>query len=110
MAQRTVITYEDDISGGDATESIIFALDGTTFEIDLNADNAEALRAVFFDYMGKARKVSKGRTAQRKTQTTSAGSAASAAEIRIWGRENGYAVPDRGRVPAEVRAAFEAAN
>lgn len=108
MVQRTVITYEDDIDGGEAAESITFALDDTTYEIDLNANNAEALRAVFLDYMDKARKVGKRRTAQRRTQTASGGSGASAAEIRIWGREHGYTVPDRGRVPAEVRAAFEA--
>jgi hypothetical protein len=32
------------------------------------------------------------------------------AEIRAWAAENGYEVSARGRVPAEVRAAYEAAN
>jgi len=30
-----------------------------------------------------------------------------AAEIRTWAREQGYAVSDRGRVPAEILAAFD---
>ncbi len=35
---------------------------------------------------------------------------ASAAEVRAWAREQGLAVSDRGRVPADVRAAYEAAH
>ena len=31
-------------------------------------------------------------------------------EVRDWARSNGYDVPDRGRIPADVRAAFDAAN
>ena len=34
----------------------------------------------------------------------------SAREIRDWARSNGYKVPDRGRIPADVREAFEAAH
>ena len=29
-----------------------------------------------------------------------------AAEIRRWGRENGYEVPTRGRIPVAVRTAW----
>lgn len=32
------------------------------------------------------------------------------AEIRKWARENGHSVNDRGRVPAEIREAYEKAN
>ncbi|MFE2143708.1 histone-like nucleoid-structuring protein Lsr2 [Streptomyces sp. NPDC059456] len=32
------------------------------------------------------------------------------AAIRTWARDNGYDVPPRGRIPAEVRAAWERAN
>ena len=32
------------------------------------------------------------------------------AEIRKWAKENGYSVNDRGRVPAEIREAYEKAN
>lgn len=34
-------------------------------------------------------------------------SPASAGEIRSWARERGYVVSDRGRIPAEVRRAFD---
>ena len=32
---------------------------------------------------------------------------ASAKEIRDWARSNGFKVPDRGRIPADVREAFD---
>lgn len=44
MARTTVITLIDDIDGTKATETVTFALDGTTFEIDLSAENAARLR------------------------------------------------------------------
>ena len=36
MAQRVQIILEDDLDGGDATETVTFGLDGVTYEIDLN--------------------------------------------------------------------------
>ncbi len=31
-------------------------------------------------------------------------------QVRAWARANGFQVSDRGRIPSEVVAAFEAAN
>ena len=42
MAQKVHITIEDDLDGGDATETVSFALDGRSYEIDLNDKNAKA--------------------------------------------------------------------
>lgn len=35
---------------------------------------------------------------------------ASQAQVRSWARENGHTVSDRGRLPAAVLAAYQAAN
>ena len=48
---------------------------------------------------------SRGSAAKRRTQVGT-----SAREIRDWARSNGHKVPDRGRIPADVREAFEAAH
>ncbi len=107
MAQKVNIILVDDIDGTDATETVSFGLDGTTYEIDLNEKNASALRDALAGYVGHARKVTSSRG--RKAKSTPA-SGPSAAELRDWARSNGYEVSDRGRVPAEVRDAFEAAR
>ncbi|MBA0051465.1 hypothetical protein E0L36_11345 [Streptomyces sp. AJS327] len=31
-------------------------------------------------------------------------------EVRAWARENGYQIADRGRIPADIREAFKAAQ
>ena len=57
MAQKVNIVLVDDIDGTDATETVSFGLDGTTYEIDLNDANAAALRDALAAYVGHARKV-----------------------------------------------------
>jgi Lsr2 len=112
MAQKVQVILVDDVDGGEAEESVSFALDGVSYEIDLSAANAESLRDALAHWVGHARKISgrasRGRPAGRSKVVSS--SKADTAEKRAWGRENGFAVSDRGRVSAEVIAAFEAAH
>jgi hypothetical protein len=108
MAQKVHIVLEDDLDGSDATQTVTFALDGTSYEIDLNDKNAAGLRDALATYVGHARKVSGSRRGRRAQ--ASSGSAHSAKEIRDWARSNGHKVPERGRIPATVREAFEAAH
>jgi len=108
MAQKVNIILVDDIDGSDASETVTFGLDGTSYEIDLNDKNAASLRDALAAYVGHARKVSTRGRRTRTTTTTTAGP--SARELRDWARSNGFEVSDRGRVPAEVREAFDAAH
>lgn len=109
MAQKILIVLEDDIDGGEATQTVPFGLDGTSYEIDLNDKNAASLREALAAYVGHGRKVTGAqRRGKKAAAVTTMG--ASAREIRDWARSNGYQVPDRGRVPADVREAFESAH
>ncbi|QBR92557.1 histone-like nucleoid-structuring protein Lsr2 [Nocardioides euryhalodurans] len=108
MAQKVNIVLVDDLDGSDASETVSFGLDGTSYEIDLNDKNAAALREALSGYVGHARKVTAARG--RKARTTATTSGPSARELRDWARSNGFEVSDRGRVPAEVREAFDAAH
>jgi hypothetical protein len=107
MAQKVHITLEDDLDGGDATETVSFGLDGRSYEIDLNDKNAKALRDALARYVAAGRRSggSRGTTAKKRTQAGT-----SAREIRDWARSNGHKVPDRGRIPSDIRDAFEAAH
>ncbi|WP_243056250.1 Lsr2 family protein [Nocardioides sp. SR21] len=109
MAQKVNIVLVDDLDGSEATETVTFGLDGTTYEIDLNDKNAAALRDALAGYVGHARKVGRAPSRGRKTAVAS-GDGASAKEIRDWARENGYDVPERGRVSADVREAYAKAH
>jgi hypothetical protein len=116
MAQRTVVTLEDDIDGGSADETVTFALVGVTYEIDLNNKNAAALRDALAPYVGAGRRTG-GRTSGGSRARTSRASAPAAparrndsASIREWARENGYTVSDRGRIPSNVIEEYEKAG
>lgn len=114
MAQKVQVVLVDDISGGEADETVTFSLDGVAYEIDLSEDNARKLRDAFAPYVGVARRVG-GRASAGRGRRGGRAAAASAgggrtAEIRAWAKENGYEVSERGRISAEVRDAFEKAH
>ena len=106
MAQKISIQLIDDIDGTDAAESVSFALDGQSYVIDLSETNASKLRNALAPYVAHAQRDIKGRSSRGRGSRT--GSTAS--DIRAWARSAGYDVPDRGRVSAEIKAAYDAAH
>lgn len=112
MSSKTVVELIDDIDGGEATQSVDFAIDGVNYKIDLSDENAEALRDRLAPFVESARKVTASRTA--KTYTRRQGRAplgrAQSQAIREWARANGEKVSDRGRIPAELATRFQAAQ
>ena len=119
MARKVQVILSDDLDDSlSADETVTFALDGTTYEIDLSEKNAEEMRNVFGKYVSAARKVSSrgGRAsgAGRSRATGGGGGGRmdreQAGAIRDWARKNGHEVSDRGRIPAAVVEAFEAAH
>jgi len=65
MAQTVIVKLTDDIDGGDADETVTFALNGQKYEIDLNESNAKMLREAFAPFIEKARVV-RGETERPK--------------------------------------------
>ncbi len=112
MAQKVQILLVDDLDGGEASETVEFALDGTSYEIDLSEKNAAALRDALAIYVAEGRKVTgrRGSSSKPKAARSSSNGGPAASEIREWARANGWDVPERGRVSAEVRKAYDAAH
>jgi hypothetical protein len=111
MARKVQVVLEDDVDGGDASETVSFALDGRSYEIDLNEENAAALRDALAPWLASARSASGGTTAPRSTGArVRRQEGASSAEIRSWAQEEGIEVSERGRISAELRARYEAAH
>ena len=113
MAQKIQTLFIDDIDGGEAEGTVRFALDGAEYEIDLSAQHSEELRSALGRYVSHARKVGGvprrvGRAAGRAVKAGSG--ALNTTEVRNWARENGYDIKDRGRVPADLVAKYQAAT
>lgn len=103
MAQQVKVILVDDVDGGPADETLTFGLDGTNYEIDLSSANAARLRGELATWISAGRRVAGKRRG-------SGGASGDAAKIRAWARDRGMKVPDRGRIPADVRAAYESAT
>ncbi|HEY0216834.1 MAG TPA: Lsr2 family protein [Cellulomonas sp.] len=110
MAQKVQVLLVDDIDGGTADETVTFALDGVSYEIDLTTAHAAELRDALGTWVGHARKVG-GRTAgarvggaNRPRRSSDAGA------VRAWAKESGFEVSERGRISAEIREAYDAAH
>jgi hypothetical protein len=110
MAQRVQVQLTDDLDGIDIPagkgQTVAFELDGKSYEIDLSNKNAAAFRKVLAPYVEAGRLLRNTRGA-RVTHTHIG---ADNHTIKQWARSNGYEVNDRGRMPKEIREAFEAAN
>lgn len=109
MAQRVQVLLVDDIDGAAATETVSFSLDGVNYEIDLTAANAKKLRGDLATWVGHARR-SGGRKSSRRAAAGGGARRGDLSVVREWARNNGHKVSDRGRVSAQVLAAYDKAN
>ncbi len=109
MATKTTVVLVDDLSGEAADTTVTFALDTTSYEIDLSSDNAGQLREALARYVKAARKVSSsaGRSA---LAAKPAYSGYDPAAVRAWATGNGIEVSPRGRIRADVVERYRAAG
>ena len=106
MAQKIQTLFIDDINGGEADGTVRFSLDGTDYEIDLNAKHTQDLRDALANYVAHARKV--GSTTRRgAARGNRRASTVDTGAVRAWAREQGIGIKDRGRVPADVVARYQ---
>ena len=108
MAQVTNVKLLDDLDGSRAAETVAFGIDGASYEIDLSARNARALRKALSAFVeaGRRREAAPAASAGRP-RSKPAGP--DAAVIREWAHANDVPVSVRGRVSADVRAKYLAA-
>ncbi len=113
MAQRTVVRLTDDIDGSEATQTLTFGLDGTTYEVDLNDTHAEDLREILAPYVSVGRKVSGSGGHGRSSATgpkQPSNSEVDPKAVRAWAEANNITVSPRGRIKADIVEQYRAAG
>ncbi len=110
MAQKVQTLFIDDLDGSAAEGTVRFGLDGTEYEIDLNAEHARQLRNALAAYVRAGRRVAGGSRRPARGERRNSASGLNATEVREWAKAQGIEVKDRGRVPAELVARFKAAT
>jgi hypothetical protein len=108
MAQKVQVLLVDDLDGSEATETVSFGLDGLAYEIDLSSGNAGQLRKELASYVEHARKA--GSVAGRRRRQRNGAGREQSARIREWAKDRGFKVNERGRIPANIVAEYEAAH
>jgi hypothetical protein len=114
MAKRTIHMLVDDLDGGDADETVTFALDGTQYQIDLSTKNATRLRDAVAKFVGAGTKV--GRVAAAPTRGGGASATRGSARadrdqnraIREWAQAKGIEMSDRGRIKQDIVDRYQA--
>ena len=112
MAKQIIHKLVDDIDGGDADETVKFALDGIQYEIDLSEKNATKLREHFDPYVVAGAKIARGGVVVGGRAARGRGGATADREqnraIREWAKKSGKDISDRGRIPQEIVDEFHA--
>ncbi len=110
VAQKIQTLFIDDLDGSEAEGTVRFGLDGTEYEIDLNAEHAQALRDALARYVRAARRAGGGARRPALGGRRAARGGLNTTEVREWAKAQGIEVKDRGREPAELVARFKAAT
>ncbi len=112
MARKVLVRLVDDLDGSPSADvaPVTFALDGVTYQIDLNQRNASRLRDSLAAFVANARRTS-GRAKRGTAIRAGSGSGANdVSAIREWAKEQGYPVSARGRIPANILDAYNSAG
>ena len=116
MATVTRTYLTDDLDGSEEdVATVLLALDGTNYEIDLSAANAGRLREKLDRFVAAASPVKAAKSAPaRRGPKGKTGPAPSNRDqvqaIREWAKSAGYEVSSRGRISKAIQEAFDAAH
>jgi hypothetical protein len=108
MAKKTTVVLVDDIDGVEIDEgkgeTVFFALDGVSYEIDLSDSNARRLRDALKPFLDAGRRTARGVRSPLTSGRSSRGSSSKEdlGQVREWLRAHGHQVSDRGRIPAAL--------
>ncbi|MDQ6840580.1 MAG: Lsr2 family protein, partial [Actinomycetota bacterium] len=94
---------------------VTFAVEGTSYECELCEPHLAEFREAMEVWSSHSRtartaRASQGASSRAGRRRTLTNGAPSPSEVREWARSQGLEVSTRGRVPAELLAAFEAAH
>ena len=109
MAQKIQTFLIDDLDGREAEGTVLFGLDGTQYEIDLSTSHAKELRTTLARYIDAGRRVTGSARRAVHNGRKAPGNGVSNTEVRAWAKTQGIEVKERGRIPAEVIAQYQAA-
>lgn len=116
MAVREVRSDDFDANITEDVQQVRFSVQGTAYVIDLGPENRREFDLALEPFVEAGRLDTAGAPVPRNGKRSNLAGVHPTREandnvlaIRRWAQQNGFVVGDRGRIPAEVRAAYTAA-
>lgn len=110
MATKTTSTITDDLTGEEGARTHSIAFDGRTYEVDLTDESWNTLidgeLSALIAAARPVKNISKSALRFAPTVPDKRDNAA----IRAWAQQNGHPLGDRGRIPAVIIDAYNAAH
>lgn len=112
MAQKVTVQLVDDLDGTSSEDvsTVLFGLDGVSYEIDMSEANADRLRDSLAEYVESARRTGGRVKRGTKPRSQNGTGPSEASQIREWAQENGFELSARGRIPSHVVEAYKRAH
>ena len=108
MAKHMIIT--DDLDGSPHATPVTFALEGTTYSIDLGEQSMVRLRAALAPFIERAQTSQRAALAAIKDRNAGADRGYDLSELRSWAATNEIHLPQRGRIPRAVIDQYRSAT
>ena len=110
VAQKMQVLLTCDLEDGDkpGSQTMRFAVDGSSYEIDLCDKHAKQMRDALARYVASGRRVSQA--GSRRLRSSGGGDRERTQAIRAWARKKGIKVSERGRLSADIVAKYEASG
>lgn len=106
--EEVTVSLIDDFDGTEAAETVRFAIDGKSYEIDLSKTNANELRRTLRPYIDRSRTARRTPNSRRTGKGSSGRGPARRSEgydrteVRAWAKANRIKVAPRGRISNEI--------
>lgn len=101
MATKTFLV--DDLDGGTADVTIVFAIEGESYSLDLSNKNADKFRKALAPYIEAAQNIKES----RRNQVDQVAEAVERRQaIRAWAEKKGYEISARGKIPQDILDAY----
>ena len=108
MAKTVSVIVTDDLDGSGDAETVIFGLDGVTYEVDLGQQNRAAFEKALAPFVAAGRKAPRG--GRRRPVSRPDESRVDRTAVRAWAKSAGLKVSERGRISAEVIRQYDDAH
>ncbi|HUZ35987.1 MAG TPA: Lsr2 family protein [Streptosporangiaceae bacterium] len=108
MSKSVWVVVTDDLDGPAGAETVVFGLDGVSYEIDLGEANRAGLERALAPFIAAARRLPRG--GRRRGGGRAGGAPADRSAVRAWAKASGMTISERGRISAEIIHQYDAAH